>query len=546
MPSGTFRPWPPGWAWPSMQTERIPLVVGVTGHRAIRPEDEPILSQAVETELKKLRERFPHTPLVLLSSLAEGADQLCARAALKLGIPLWAPLPLPLEDYETDFSGQALDDFRALCAQAEQIFPVPAAEAAPAMPDRDFFYRQVGIYIATHCHVLLALWDGHEPTPTGCGTAETVSFALHRSFHPVLSAPLFSSTAVILLFTPRDEPVTEAAGTVTRLGDDETWRTLMDRTEEFNALTGKADPAPYPLLPDDRERDLLLDRMEKVYQRADALSLQYAKVYRRVLILLAVVSTLITASFLLYDEANLHWLILVCGLALLIAWLLQRYAGRSSCHRRYLEYRVLAESLRAQAFLRYAGVSREAVTLLPWSQQEETPWIAMAMTVLDIGERPRQTHDVRACWAEDQLHYHQTAQKKAKAKLRGSGRVVGVALAVSIALYLAALVFELLFGGLLSRFPAILEAESCRTLLKLVLGSISAATLFISNYYGKLSLSRGIEDHAKMAAFYERILDRMALCGQVESLLVLLAREELIENGNWCSYQRDNVPDFSL
>ena len=191
-------------------------------------------------------------------------------------------------------------------------------------------------------------------------------------------------------------------------------------------------------------------------------------------------------------------------------------------------------------------MSREAVTLLPWSQQEEIPWIAMAMTVLGIGEGPRQTHDVRTCWAEDQLRYHQAAQKNAKAKLRGSGRVVGAALTVSIALYLAALVFELLFGGLLFRFPAILEAESYRTLLKLVLGSISAATLFISNYYGKLSLSRGIEDHAKMAAFYERILDRMALCGQVESLLVLLAREELIENGNWCSYQRDNVPDFSL
>ena len=24
------------------------------------------------------------------------------------------------------------------------------------------------------------------------------------------------------------------------------------------------------------------------------------------------------------------------------------------------------------------------------------------------------------------------------------------------------------------------------------------------------------------------------------------AREELIENGNWCSYQRDNRPDISL
>ena len=82
--------------------------------------------------------------------------------------------------------------------------------------------------------------------------------------------------------------------------------------------------------------------------------------------------------------------------------------------------------------------------------------------------------------------------------------------------------------------------------MKLVLGSISAATLFISNYYGKLSLSRGVEDHVKMAAFYQKILDRLFIYGQDESLLLLLAREELIENGNWCSYQRDNAPDFTL
>ena len=34
--------------------------------------------------------------------------------------------------------------------------------------------------------------------------------------------------------------------------------------------------------------------------------------------------------------------------------------------------------------------------------------------------------------------------------------------------------------------------------------------------------------------------------GQDESLLLLLGREELIENGNWCSYQQDNTPDLSL
>ena len=41
----------------------------------------------------------------------------------------------------------------------------------------------------------------------------------------------------------------------------------------------------------------------------------------------------------------------------------------------------------------------------------------------------------------------------------------------------------------------------------------------------------------------EAHLDRS---GQTEEVLTVLAREELAENGNWCSYQRDNQPDISL
>ena len=211
-----------------METERIPLTVGVTGHRAIRPEDRPALMAGVKRELEGLRAKYPHSPMVMLNSLAEGADQLCAEAALSLGIPLAAALPLPAAEYEKDFAGAALSSFRDFLSKAEQRFVAPATEAAPEAPDRDFYYRQAGIYVATHCHVLLALWDGGPGTKTGCGTAEAVGFALQGSYHPVHSAPLFSSTAVIQLFTPRGEHTVGVPGKVRRLGDGETWH-LSDK-----------------------------------------------------------------------------------------------------------------------------------------------------------------------------------------------------------------------------------------------------------------------------------------------------------------------------
>ena len=121
------------------------------------------------------------------------------------------------------------------------------------------------------------------------------------------------------------------------------------------------------------------------------------------------------------------------------------------------------------------------------------------------------------------------------------------ALGLSIVLYLAAVVYELLCGGLF--FPSRLfvsDVEIYRTLLKLLLGSISAITLFISNYYGRLSLPRQLSDHRKMERFYRKMYEQLELHGQTDALLAVLAREELIENGNWHSYQRDNTPDISL
>ena len=140
---------------------KIPIVIGVTAHRRIREQDDSVILEAVKTELRKLQEQCPHSPLVMLSSLAEGGDLLCADAAESLGIPLIAALPRPLADYEKDFSREAKLRLLHHSARAEQVFVAPHTEALPESATlRDFQFRQAGIYVASHSHVLLALWDG--------------------------------------------------------------------------------------------------------------------------------------------------------------------------------------------------------------------------------------------------------------------------------------------------------------------------------------------------------------------------------------------------
>ena len=103
----------------------LPFVVALGGHRDLRAEDVPGLEVRVADILTGLGRRHPNTPLLVLSSLAEGADRLGARVALRLGIGVVAVLPLPRPEYERDFSS---DDSRAefadLSGRAQEWFSV--------------------------------------------------------------------------------------------------------------------------------------------------------------------------------------------------------------------------------------------------------------------------------------------------------------------------------------------------------------------------------------------------------------------------------------
>ncbi len=154
--------------------DRLPLVIGVTGHRDLRDQDVPTLEREIAAIIERLRHDYLHgnaeTPLIVLSSLAEGADRLVARVALAHGARLVAPMPMPIEEYRRDFEpglkpGNA-SEFDALLAQAiaAPVMPfTPGNSLAAVRADsakREEQYRAVGLFIAQHANVLIALWDG--------------------------------------------------------------------------------------------------------------------------------------------------------------------------------------------------------------------------------------------------------------------------------------------------------------------------------------------------------------------------------------------------
>ena len=526
----------------------IPIIIGITGHRALYGEDVPALRTAFKNEIEKLILLCPDSEFLLLTSLAEGADLLCADTAAELGVGICAVLPMEAEEYTKEYPPEEKARFEYHIAHAKRVMIVPYTEPVPVEMKRDYLFRQAGIYVSAHSHVLFALWDG-SPGKSGCGTAEAVDFSLKGAYSPKRGMALRSDSneAVIHIFTPRGTHRERPAGSVQILGNWAAVREALLETDRFNRLAAELAPETRRLLPEDCTGDEILSRMEQVYLAAGRLSMSAQKTYRTILALLAFFCTALTVAFLLYDEAQTTMMILVCGVMLLAAWVCSRFADRSECHRRYIEYRALAECMRVQSFLRFSGSSLEASDMLSWTQQEETAWILDALCALTIGRPPLKKRNILKCWVEDQREYHQGAAKKTGREFRTSENIVRIAMTLSVLLYITAVLFEILFGGAGGvLYPLGADAEQYRTGLKIILGSISAVTLFVANYYGKLSLTRKLSDHTKMERFYKRMQERMDLCGQTDELLTVLAREELIENGNWCSYQRDNRPGISL
>ncbi len=168
--------------------DRLPLVIGVTGHRDLRDADVAQLEREVAAIIARLRRDYlggEGTPIVVLSALAEGADRLVARIALEQGAQLVAPLPMPLEEYRRDFEPGLkpgnMAEFDALLAQAiaAPVMPLHGVPLEALRSDRNLRndqYRKVGIFLNRHCHVLLALWDGDDTSISAGGSAEVVKF----------------------------------------------------------------------------------------------------------------------------------------------------------------------------------------------------------------------------------------------------------------------------------------------------------------------------------------------------------------------------------
>ncbi len=182
---------------------RIPYVVGITGHRDCDPACAGSMKAGFLALLGELAAAMPHSPILLLSGIAAGADQLAASWALEwaqsqpsLGdgtrrLSLVAVLPMPLQDYLADFASDPGGHAQVESLMSRAAFVVTLPSVGTEEIDRDASYSQLGSFLAEQSQMLIAFWDGNRTLKRGgtyhviqkCVREDADAAALDMPFH---------------------------------------------------------------------------------------------------------------------------------------------------------------------------------------------------------------------------------------------------------------------------------------------------------------------------------------------------------------------------
>ena len=401
----------------------LELRIAVTGHSWI-DDDDPAVAMAAQSALAELHRRCSNRPtdstrvgLTVVTALAEGSDRIVARAGLTLGARLEVILPLPADDYRSDFTTtRSRETFDALLSKADTVVLAGDVAARPAA------YATAGRAMLARSDALLALWDG-QPSPGEGGTAGIVAQARELDVPVCLLCVSRGTTQASAL---KVETI-KMPDAVSALSDD-----AFGKLDWFN----RQRPPPSRLFPSEGypSSGIFARGLHASFARADHIALRMQRLLltaNRALYSLAVVAVAMSAGEVIFlsGHSNIAWVEFATLAVILLALLAAR---RGRFVERWLSLRYLAERIRSLAFLtpvlgslgppiRYIG-ELDAPLQNPMEE-----WIRRALDELVLrnppptdpnDDLPELKNRLLQEWIYPQLRYQQSPRQKQSRKLK--------------------------------------------------------------------------------------------------------------------------------
>lgn len=387
---------------------RLALNVGITGHRAKALGEELIgpvrdrlddIFESLKHAAYELRRREQELfediePIVRLHTpLATGSDQIAAQSARANDYQIRALLPFKVSEYCRDFRGRELEEFTVHLETADNVMALPGDRSASDA------YVLVGKAVIAASDVIVAIWDG-EPGNGPGGTAHVVELALREGV-PVIHLTIDRASgdaSQVRLIVGGDlvEPEIKRLETLEDYTDllaivlapdtqierthileyyrevevRRNWRIeyplmlAMLRIKSLSSRPWQQDSIATSL---ERERSVIREDypasvrmpLERGYGWSNFLAIRYAQKFRSGHITnyaLSALAVIVALTGLLVPAIKVYLVML----ELILIWALfynTSIAKKEDWHRRWLQYRHLAESLRPLLYLKRVGLT---------------------------------------------------------------------------------------------------------------------------------------------------------------------------------------------
>ena len=569
---------------------RIPLVIGVITGQEIPSPEEAQPANVIETILKHLQYRYPHTPLRIITTPNTDSIHLIGKVVTNAGAEL--VLAVPQLDEIHDFNP---DEYAAVVNNATTCIMLPRAtgglhESETSLSWEQLQFIQAYAFIARRCHILVVFTDNlcsdHLISQAIefklSGTMDWVPPAYRRinNLYPPDKGPVIrilssgpqaraGSSYDVQYLCPDESNINKHDSLPFDIEDkhcNNKYPATMDKLDEYNAdvintgaKVAEKKTGIFTLLPDHLTGQMCAEQktIHDVYMYADLLAGYYQGITRKITRSLNIFSSLMPLIFILYIRV---WqkppAIMLYVLLSLLVYLIYWISRKRKYQIKHLDYRALAEGLRVQFFWRILEMSDRDRTLndlpgdqvLPSSvsdcylrkQNNVLAWIRDAIRIVSTPEfkhnRQFGINDslniIREYWIADQARYYARSALRDEQKSRQFDNIV-------LPLILAGGITSLFLTGL---FPLVAEQAMLKNIMILCVGYLPAVGGLLKTYAFTMGYEEQARQYERLANDFNNALNRFEAGidkAQFKLLIHELGNEALRENGDWVALHRD-------